>query len=153
MKDLEEMDRKELKAYRNIQNAAGDYIYSLENGCFDNPKDSQEYKDYFEQLNNFDSLVNIVYAESINTVYEEGCAFGGAGAKAYLKDIRFCGKEFLTETEHFVSKYQAEVLSDSKKWGRIKHERIQNCRNDTSKFLRHEVIGDSAERCKHDNLR
>ena len=113
MKSYNDMNAKEKKAYTNIDNAAIDYIYGLENGCFDSEKGSQEYNDYYEQLNDLESLIKIVYLEAINSVYTDGAVFGGSAAKAYIKDIRFCGKEFLMEvTTHFCKKYQAEVLAD-----------------------------------------
>lgn len=115
MKDFMEMNMKERKAYNNIKNAAIDYIYGLENGCFDSDKDSGEYNDYFTQLNDLESLIEMVYIEAINTVYMNGMVSGGAAAKAYIKDIRFCGKEFLMEvTRHFCTMFQAEVLADLK---------------------------------------
>ncbi len=114
MKRFEEMSAKERKAYNNIKNAAADYIYSLENGCFDSGEGSEEYNDYYKQLTNLESLIDVVYGEAISSVYtDDGAACGGAAAKAYIKDIRFCGKEFLLEvTRYFCEKYQAEVLAD-----------------------------------------
>lgn len=114
MKEYKEMNAKERKAHENIKNAAADYIYSLENGCFDSEKGSEEYNNYYEQLNDLEALVSVVYTEAISSVYtDDGAAFGGAAAKAYIKDIRFCGKEFLMEvTRHFCKQYQSEVLAD-----------------------------------------
>lgn len=115
MKDFKEMNAKERKAYKNIKNAAIDYIYGLENGCFDSDKGSEEYNDYFEQLNNLEALVQMVYTEGTSAVYEEGFSAGNAWAKSYIKDIRFCGKEFLMEvTRYFCTMFQAEVLADLK---------------------------------------
>lgn len=113
LKDFKDMNAKERKAYKNIDNAAIDHIYGLENGCFDTDKGSEEYNGYYEQLNDLEGLIEYVYNEAISAVYEKGCTYGGAAAQAYIKDIRFCGKEFLMEvTRYFCEKYQAEVLAD-----------------------------------------
>lgn len=114
MKDFNDMTAKEMKAYKNIKNAACDYVYSIQNGCYDSQVDSEEYNDYYNHLNDLDALVDAVYVEAISAVYtDDGTTFGGSAAKAYIKDIRFCGKEFLMEvTRHFCKKYQEEVLVD-----------------------------------------
>lgn len=113
MKAYKEMNAKERKAYNNIKWAANDYIFGLENGCFDTEKGSQQYNDYYNSLNDLESLINIVYGEALSAVYCEGGTFGGAEAVAYIKDIRFCGKEFLMEvTRHFCEKFQKEALED-----------------------------------------
>lgn len=114
MKKFSECTPREKKAWKNIKNAAADYIFGLENGCFDNAVDSIEYRNYKEGLEDYDGLVKVVYSEALTTIYGEGggCFFG-SGAEAFLKDIRFCGKDFLMEvTEHFVKKYQAEALAE-----------------------------------------
>ena len=46
----------------------------------------------------------------MENVYDEGfCGFGG-GAASYLKDIRFCGKQFLQTVTFY---YLAKLLEDS----------------------------------------
>lgn len=114
MKKFSECNDREKKAWKNIKNAAADYIFGLQNGCFDNEADSIEYHNYKEGLENYNELVNVVYNEALTTIYTGGggCFFG-EGAERFLLDIRFCGKEFLMEvTEHFVKKYQAEALAE-----------------------------------------
>ena len=115
MKAFEKMNLKERKAYKNIKNAAIDYIYGLQNGCFDS-SDTEEYNNYYNQLNDYEALVDIVYKEAISAVYTgDGAVFGGKAANAYIKDIRFCGKDFLMEvTKYFCLKYQQEALADLK---------------------------------------
>lgn len=110
MKPYEEMTLRERKAYRNVKNAAEDYIYSLLNGCFD---EEEAYEDYVKELSDLEYLKKVVYTEALSAVYDEGCSFGGEGAKAYIKDIRFCGKPFLEElVDYFCRKFQTEALND-----------------------------------------
>lgn len=112
MKKYAECNAREKKAWKNIKNAAADYIFGLMNGCFDNDKNSISYRNYKEGLEDYNGLVEIVYNEALTNIYFEGGCYFGDGAEAFLKDIRFCGKEFLMEvTEHFVKKYQAEALA------------------------------------------
>lgn len=109
-----ECNEKQKKAWRNIKNAASDYIFGLANGCFDSDPHSSEYANYRAALENLDGLIDAVYGEAITTVYAGGgaCCFGAA-AESYLRDIRFCGKEFLMKvTAHYCKKYQAEALGD-----------------------------------------
>lgn len=113
MKKFNECTIREKKAWKNIKNAAADYIFGLMNGCFDNDVDSEAYRNYKEGLEDYDSMVNVVYHEALTSVYDEGSVFFGEGAESFLKDIRFCGKEFLMEvTKHFVKKYQKEALAE-----------------------------------------
>lgn len=107
-------DARQKKAWKNIMNCASDYIFGLQNACFDNDKDSIEYKDYFTELNNLDSLIKTVYNESLTTLYtgNGGCKFGPSIEKD-LKDLRFCGKPFLMKvTKFYCKKYQAEALEE-----------------------------------------
>lgn len=96
---------RQKKAWKNVKYAAQDYIFGIENGCNDNSKESKEYKDYMDALIDLDSLKDVVYHEAITNVYDEGfCGFGG-DAQSYMKDIRFCGKEFIMR---LVNKYCTE---------------------------------------------
>lgn len=107
-----ECNARQKKAWQNIKNAASDYIFGLVNGCLDSPKDSQDYQDYKQALDNIEELIEAVYHEAITTIYTGGggCCFG-EGAEKRLKDIRFCGKEFLMKvTTHYCKKYQQEAL-------------------------------------------
>lgn len=108
-----ECDLRQKKAYKNIKNAAADYIFGLQNGCFDHDKNSQEYRDYFNELNNLPKLIEKVYAEAISAVYDGDSIMFGRAAEAYIRDVRFCGKDFLMKVvTQFCEKYQKEALSD-----------------------------------------
>lgn len=107
-------NERQKKAWRNIKSAASDHIFGLMNGCLDSSKDSDDYKDYKAALDDLDGLVEAVYKAATTTIYTYGggCRFG-AGAESYLKDIRFCGKEFLMKiTTHYCKKFQQEALAE-----------------------------------------
>lgn len=107
-----ECNSHQKKAWRNAKFAASDYIFGLMNGCLDSPKDGPEYKSYFAMLNDIDALITVVYTEAITAVYCDGSCSFGLSAEAYIKDIRFCGKGFLTKVVTlYCKKYQAEALS------------------------------------------
>lgn len=108
-----ECNERQKKAWKNIKHAASDYIFGLVNGCFDNDEDSVAYKDYKATLDNLDGLIEAVYKEGTTTIYTGGGVFFGASAESYLKDIRFCGKEFLMSVAtYYCKKYQQEALAD-----------------------------------------
>lgn len=104
---------RQKKAWKNIKHAASDYIFGLVNGCLDSDESSEDYRDYKQALENLDGLIDAVYHEAITTVYTgSGCCFG-AGAESYLKDVRFCGKDFLMRVvTHYCKKYQQEALAE-----------------------------------------
>lgn len=108
-----EMNAKQKKATMNIKYAASDIIFGLMNGCFDNEEDSQQYKDYYNELTDTNGLINTVYYEGTTNIYGDCyCSFGKDAQKA-IKDIRFCGKDFLMMiVKHYVKKYQAEALAN-----------------------------------------
>lgn len=106
-----ECNTRQKKAWKNIKWAASDYIFGIMNGCLDNARESQSYKDYMDCLQDLDSIIETVYHESITNMYDEGSCSFGAGAENYLKDIRFCGKEFLMNlVTQYCKKYQIEAL-------------------------------------------
>lgn len=108
-----ECNNRQKKAWANIARAASDYIFGLVNGCLDSDKNSAEYQDYRQALDDIDGLIEAVYHEATTTIYTGGggCMFG-KGAEAWLKDIRFCGKEFLMRvTTHYCKKFQQEALA------------------------------------------
>lgn len=109
-----ECNYRQKKAWKNIKHAASDYIFGLLNGCLDSDKNSDEYKDYKAALDDLDGLVETVYKEGTTTIYTYGggCLFGDE-VENYLKDIRFCGKEFLMKVAtHYCKKYQQEALAE-----------------------------------------
>lgn len=113
MKTYKECNAREKKAWNNIKYAAEDYIFSLQSGCFDNAKGSQLYNDCYARLKDLNGLIEKVYGEALSAHYGEGFTDGSASAIEYIKDIRFCGKEFLMEVvTHFCTMYQSEALAD-----------------------------------------
>jgi len=61
----------------------------------DNPEGSEEYESAKATLANHDGLVAELYRMATTDLYDDGsCCFNQA-AERYLKDIRFCGKEWL----------------------------------------------------------
>lgn len=90
-----ECDARQKKAYRNIKFAAEDLCGCLENTLYDYPEESDTYKYAKETLENHDELCRQLYQNAISAVYEEGCCWFSSSAEAYLRDVRFCGKEWL----------------------------------------------------------
>ena len=61
----------------------------------DYPEGSEEYERAKATLANHDGLVAELYSMATTDIYDDGsCCFSQA-ANSYLKDIRFCGKEWL----------------------------------------------------------
>lgn len=107
-----ECNQRQKKAFNNFKWAAIDYIFGLQNGCFDSEKGSAEYQNYYMELQDLTSLIDTVYKAAINSIYSEGFSGGGKAAETFLKDIRFCGKEFLMQlAKQFCMKYQKEALA------------------------------------------
>lgn len=90
-----EMNQKQQKATINIKYAAYDLIGGLENTMQDNAPDSKEYENAKAELADHNGLVRSIYHNSINCIYREGIMDCSSFAARELKDIRFCGKEFL----------------------------------------------------------
>lgn len=108
-----EMNERQKKASINIKYAAIDYIFGLQNGCFDSDPESQEYKDYYSALKDTEGLIEVIYNMATHDIYREGSCYFGGDAQKMIKDIRFCGKEFLMKVvKHFVKKYQSEALEE-----------------------------------------
>ena len=90
-----DMNARQKKAFYNIYHAANWMIGGLENTLQDNDPDSEEYKSAAAALADHDGLVAELYRAATTELYDDGsCCFSASAAKA-LKDIRFCGKEFL----------------------------------------------------------
>lgn len=92
-----EMNEKQKKAFRNIYHAANWLVGGLENTLLDYEEDSSEYKSAYERLHNHDGLVDELYDMATTDIYEDGGCFFGKQAERFLKDIRFCGKDWLME--------------------------------------------------------
>lgn len=92
-----EMNERQKKAYKNIKYAALDIIGGLENTMEDNEEGSEAYIRAENTLKDHEGLVHLIYCEATSNYYEPGfCGFSSA-YQNYLKDIRFCGKEWLME--------------------------------------------------------
>ncbi len=90
-----ECNARQKRAFLNIKNASNWLLGGLENTMLDNTPDSAEYKAADARLKDHDGLVQELYEMSISEVYTDGsCQFGDSASKV-LKDIRFCGKEWL----------------------------------------------------------
>ena len=94
---VSEMNARQKKAFYNIYWAANDLLGGLENTLLDYSEDSEEYKSAEALLKDHDRLVKNLYEMATTAVYGEGfCGFG----KKYqmeIRDINFCGKEWLME--------------------------------------------------------
>ena len=92
-----ECNARQQKAYLNILYASNWLLGGLENTMLDNPEGSEEYENAKATLADHEGLVNELYRMATTELYdEESCCFNQAAA-SYLKDIRFCGREWLME--------------------------------------------------------
>lgn len=92
-----ECNARQKKAYMNIYHASNWLLGGLENAMLDNPEGSPEYENAKAALADHDGLVNELYSMATTELYDDGsCCFNSA-AERYLKDIRFCGKDWLME--------------------------------------------------------
>lgn len=94
---LSECNQRQKKAFKNIKYAANDLIGGLENTLLDYPEDHEYHISAKNLLNNHELLVQRLYENATSAYYEEGfCGFGKA-YQSYIRDINFCGKEWLME--------------------------------------------------------
>ena len=92
-----DMNERQKKAFRNIVHATDWLIGGLENTMSDAVEDSKEYRVAEEQLNDHDGLVAEIYRMATTELYGEGSCLFGKDVEKMIKDIRFCGKEWLME--------------------------------------------------------
>ena len=86
---------RQKKAYANIYHAAEQIIGGLENTLLDSLPEDEWYIDAAARLADHEGLVNEIYEAATTEVYGDGfCRFGPA-AERYVRDIRFCGKDWL----------------------------------------------------------
>jgi len=94
---VSEMNRRQKKAFYNIKYAADDLLGGLENTLLDYSEDSDEYKSANALIHDHDRLVKRLYSDATTCVYGPGyCGFGPEHER-FIRDIRFCGKEWLME--------------------------------------------------------
>ena len=94
---VSEMNQRQKKAFYNIKYAAYDLLGGLENTLLDYPEDSDEYKSAYAFLHDHDRLVKRLYEDATTCVYGPGyCGFGPEHERL-IRDIRFCGKDWLME--------------------------------------------------------
>ena len=92
-----ECNARQKKAYRNIYHASNWLLGGLENPLLDNEEGSEEYEEARTQLADHNSLVNELYRMATTELYDEGSACFNISAERWLKDIRFCGTDWLME--------------------------------------------------------
>ena len=94
---VSEMNERQKKAFYNIKYAAYDLLGGLENTLLDYSEDSEEYKSAKALLDNHDALVEELYRMATSAIYKDGACWLGKGAEMEIRDINFCGKEWLIE--------------------------------------------------------
>ena len=89
-------EKRQDKAIWNIKYASEQFIGELINALYDYDENSSGYISTKELLNNHDALVREVYHLATNNIYGEGgFSQSGAYASSFIRDIRFCGSEWL----------------------------------------------------------
>lgn len=95
---LSEMNARQRKAALNVYHAINWIVGGLENTLQDNPEESEEYKHAQSILNDHQALVDMIYDEATSKIYGDGfCCFNPSTVRHELRDINFCGKEFIME--------------------------------------------------------
>ena len=94
---VSEMNARQKKAFYNIYHASNWLLGGLKNTMLDNEEGSEEYESAKAALADHDGLVAELYRMATTEIYGDGfCAFSDSAEKA-IRDIRFCGKDFLME--------------------------------------------------------
>ena len=88
---------RQKKAYRNILNASEWLLGGLQNTLQDNDEGSEEYESAQTQLANHEGLVNELYRMATTQIFSDGACRFSESAEETMRDIRFCGKEWLME--------------------------------------------------------
>lgn len=93
-----DMNKRQKKAFYNIKYAANGLLGGLENALFDNPEDSEEYKSVKTLLDNHEKLVELLYRYATTVLYyDRGAIWFDKFTEKFIRDINFCGKEWLME--------------------------------------------------------
>lgn len=94
---VSEMNERQKKAFKNVKYAAYDLLGGLENTMLDYPESSEEYKRAKALLNNHAALVRVLYYRATTAVYTNGAVWFNKAAQMFIREINFCGKEWLME--------------------------------------------------------
>lgn len=94
---VSEMNERQKKALYNIKYAANYLLGGLEIDLVGYPEDSEEYKSAKALLDDHDKLVKVLYQWATSEVYSDGALWFGDSAQKFIRDINFCGKEWLME--------------------------------------------------------
>ena len=94
---ISEMNERQKRAFHNIYWAAQHLLGGLENTLLDYSEDSDDYKSAEALLKNHKELVNRLYEMATTAVYGEGYCGFGKRHQMEIRDINFCGKEWLME--------------------------------------------------------
>ena len=138
----ESFNVKEKKASRNIKYCANDQWQFVNSWYDQRDEDARAYMMDARQL--FDRI----YQESLVNVYDESSVHFGTAAEAYLKDVRFCGKEFLQKVTFY---YVAMLLEESVEEVEGTEEDAQKVLADL-KNLQKELFGISDEDVSYDDM-
>ena len=95
--EISEMNQRQKKAFYNVYWATIDLIGGLENTLLDYPEDSDEYKSAYAFLNDHDRLVKTLYQMATTAFYDEGFCGFGQPYQRFIREINFCGKDWLME--------------------------------------------------------
>ncbi|MCR5022317.1 hypothetical protein [Ruminococcus sp.] len=98
------LNMKQKKAVKNIRYCA-DNKWEYVNGWYD-----EENEDYRAFMLNPESLFDSIYTDSLTNEYDVGYVAFSRAAQERIRDIRFCGKEFLERVTFF---YLIELMQES----------------------------------------
>ena len=87
---LSEMNGHQKIAAKQIKYAINSIVGGLENTTYDNPEDSDEYKNAMDTLEDHELLMDMVYEGIMTTTYGEGWEHYRP-----TDEVKFAGKEFL----------------------------------------------------------
>ena len=98
------LNMKQKKAVKNIRYCADDK-WEYVNGWYD-----EENEDYRAFMLNPESLFDSIYTDSLTNEYDVGYVAFSSAAHERIRDIRFCGKEFLERVTFF---YLIELMQEA----------------------------------------
>jgi len=96
--DFNSLNEHQKKAFMNILGAARFHIGGLENTVADNGPETEYGRIAREQLADHEGLCFDIYCMAISDIYpKDGGVIFGTGAAKEMKNIRFCGEDWLKE--------------------------------------------------------